>query len=200
MNIITVSREFGSGGRELAKRLAERMGFAYYDREIIAEISNKTALAEGYVEQVLERGMAPFPIHVGRSFASSIDRSCVDVMVAQKSIIEELSSRGSCVIVGQNADVILQKENPLKLFVYADMEYKIARCRQKGQLDQELSDKDMKKAIREMDAKRSKTHDFLSSAKWGDKKAYHLCINTTGFEIKALIPAVAEFSKCFFDR
>lgn len=202
MNIITVSREFGSGGRELAKRLAEQIGFAYYDKEIIEEVAGKTALAESYVAQISERKIATFPIRIGRTFMAlqQTNRNLIDILLAQKNIIQELASKGNCVIVGRNADVVLKSQNPLNIFVYAEMVYKVERCRQKGQLDVGLSDKEMRKAIKEIDASRAKVHEFLSTTKWGDKEAYHLCVNTTGFEIKALIPAIAEFSKCFFNR
>ena len=68
-NIITLSREFGSGGRELGKRLADELGFAYYDREIITEIAKRTSLSEKYIQNVAEhKPVIPFPIHTGRTF------------------------------------------------------------------------------------------------------------------------------------
>ena len=142
MRIITISREFGSGGRELGKRLAEQLGFNYFDREIITEIAKKTAYDEHYVSLILEKGISSYPIHIGQTFlgVSGINHTPIEVLVAQQKIIKELAEKGDCVIIGRSADAILKQYNPLNIFVYADMEYKLKRCKDKGEVDINLQD------------------------------------------------------------
>lgn len=88
--IITISREFGSGGREIGKRLADKLGIAYYDKEIIKEISNKVGLSEEYVQNISERGIYPYPIQFARSFSScaAIQMKQTEVLVARTRSIE----------------------------------------------------------------------------------------------------------------
>lgn len=198
MRIITISREFGSGGREIGKRLAELLGMAYYDKEIVAEIARKSALDEGYVAGVLEKGSsASIPITVGRTFAFPAYQmqNTVNIHVAQQKIIKELAGRGDCVIMGQNASILLREHNPFNIFVYADMESRMNRCRERTPEGECLTDKELKKRIKQVDAGRAKSRELLSELKWGQKEAYHLCVNTTDTEIKTLAPQIADYAK-----
>lgn len=149
--IITISREFGSGGRELGRRLSEQLNIAYYDQEIISEISKRTELAEWYVEQIIEQKQAvTFPIHIGRSFhplRNPVFDLQQTVFLEQHRIIKELAEKSECVIVGRCADYILKDYQPFRIFVYADMESKIIRCRQKTPSDEHLTDKELKRQI-----------------------------------------------------
>ena len=106
--IITVSREFGSGGREVGKRLAEKLGIAYYDREIITAVAQRSGLAEEYIASVSERGVDTYyPITFGHTFAyaSALIDPQVEVMAEQNKLLRSLSEKGDCVIVGRCADV-----------------------------------------------------------------------------------------------
>ena len=171
-SIITISREFGSGGRELGKRLADELGFAYYDREII------TALAE-------ETGLNPdYP---------AIHHATAELLGKQHRLIQELAAKGDCVIVGRAADIVLEESHPFNVFVYADMESKLVRCKKRAAVDEHLTDKDLIRKIRELDRARAEHHDLLSSTPWGKKECYHLCVNTTGKEIKKIVSGVASY-------
>lgn len=132
MNIITVSREFGSGGRELGRRLAETLGYDYYDGQIIASIAKKCGLDEKYVESALEeRGWQTVPMTVHNTFASPmiLQSPQVGLLLEQKQVIDEIGKAGrSCVIVGRNADLLLETYRPFNIFVCADMETKVRRC------------------------------------------------------------------------
>ena len=137
--IITIGREFGSGGREIGKRIAEGLGIAYYDKEILTEISKRTELAENYVRQVLEqRPITYYPITTGHSFYVDLDpgvKFANSIYVEQNNVIRDLASRSDCVIVGRCADYILRDMNPLRLFICGDMQHKMARCREKSEVD-----------------------------------------------------------------
>ena len=194
--IITIGRELGSGGREFGRRLAETLGFAYYDQEIIAEISRRTALSEQYVRAVVEhRSSFSFPIHIGRSFYSPVNPAFEQTMAVYREearIITEMANRSDCVIVGRCADYVLRDYHPFRIFVYADMESKMRRCREKGPEDEALTDKELKQKITGMDKKRAKYYEFYTGRPWADKLNFDLCINTTKTVIKEIVPAVAK--------
>ena len=196
--IITVSRQFGSGGREVGKRLADALGLTYYDKELVTEISNHTDLNESYVSSVLESGGF-------RNYAFSFFRTMplflttlapvTDVLVAQQKIIKAIGEKGNCVIVGRSADVILKDFKPFRLFIYAGNDSKIARCRARAPEGEHYTDKQMIRRFKEIDSGRRKLHDLLGVHPWGDKAGYDLMINTTNVNIKAIIPALAEYIK-----
>lgn len=194
--IITVGREFGSGGRELGRRLSETLGIAYYDQEIISEIVKRTSLSKEYVQTIEEhRPVISFPIHIGRSFYPVIDpvfEQNMAVYQEQAKVIEEMAAKSDCVIVGRCADYVLREQNPFRLFVYADMESKMKRCRAKGPEDEKLTDRELKQKIQGIDKKRAKYYEFNTGNKWGDKLNFDLCINTTQTQIKEIVPAIAK--------
>ncbi len=203
MRIITVSREFGSGGRELGKRIADNMGIAYFDKEIITTVAERSELDEGYVEAVLDRGLfRDIPVTFGHSISnmSSFNYTTQKIISEQQKLICELAAGGDCVIVGRNADIILRDMQPLKLFVYADMPSKIERCRQRAPAGENLTDKEMAKVIKRINKSRARTHAYLSAIPWGDKEGYHLCVNTSDTDIKAMATLLSEYAEHWFAR
>lgn len=198
MKIITISREFGSGGRELGKRLADMLNVAYYDTEIITEIAKQTNLDENYVSTISEKGVPSFNFHFGHTFGATINQTAMDVVVAQHKVVKELAKKGDCIIVGRCADKILQDLKPLRIFVYADMQSKIKRCREKNPDDSGLDDKQMMKKIKSIDNGRKKMHEFVSGGAWGDMREYDLCVNTTGVSVKEIVPSIYEYTKAWF--
>jgi cytidylate kinase len=194
--IITIGREFGSGGRELGRRLSEELGFAYYDQEIISEIAQRTKMSEQYVQSIVEHKPSfSFPIHIGRSFypapAPVFDQS-MSVYQEQARIITEMAHKSDCVIVGRCGDYILKEYEPFRMFVYADMESKMKRCREKASEEEKMTDKELKQHILGIDKKRAKYYEFYTGHKWGDKLNFDLCINTSRTVIKEIVPAVAR--------
>ena len=203
MRIITVSREFGSGGRELGKRIADHMGIAYFDREIITQVAERSQTDEGYVEAVLDRGLFR-DIHItfGHSISSmtTVSHTTSKIIAEQQKLISELAETQDCVIVGRNADIILREKDPLKLFVYSDMRSKIERCRDRAPEGENLTDKEMERMIKRINRSRAKTHAYLSNIPWGAKEGYHLCVNTSDTDIKAMSKLLAEYAESWFGR
>ena len=194
--IITIGREFGSGGRELGRRLSEELGFAYYDQEIISEIAQRTKMSEQYVQSIVEHKPSfSFPIHIGRSFypapAPVFDQS-MSVYQEQARIITEMAHKSDCVIVGRCGDYILKEYEPFRMFVHADIESKMKRCREKASEEEKMTDKELKQHILGIDKKRAKYYEFYTGHKWGDKLNFDLCINTSRTVIKEIVPAVAR--------
>lgn len=203
MNIITISREFGSGGRELGKRIADLLGYAYYDREIISQIAKQHDFDEHYVENMLESGFPiSVPISYGKTFsyADISGQQALQLLTSQCALLKEFAEKGNCVIVGRSANIILEEFDPLNIFVYADMESKIKRCRQRATGDESFTDNQFRRKIKQIDMGRARHQRFLSDKKWGDKAGYHLCVNTSGLEIKAIAPIVADFARHCFEK
>lgn len=204
MNIITISREFGSGGRELGKRLAETLGYAYYDREILTMLAEQTALDEHYLERTLENGSFStlYPITIGQTFSilpNYLAEQSTALLQKQTALIKQLAAESPCVIVGRNADIILREQQPLRLFVHADIAARIERCRRREKDGCAYSNKDYEKKIRQIDKNRAKTHGILAPYDWGDRRGYDLCINTTHTVIKDIVPALASYASIWAD-
>lgn len=204
MRIITISREFGSGGRELGKRLADELGFSYYDREIVASIAERQNIDETYVEKALDSQLwRSVPLHFHHSFSAvdPLQTMQTELLLEQTRVLEQIAKKGAdCIIVGRNADAILSAENPFKLFVCADMQVKVNRCMQRAEAKENLSEKKIMQNIRRIDKNRAQTREIISGSQWGHRESYHLIINTTDWNIKDLTPAVADFALRWFGR
>ena len=205
MRIITISREFGSGGREMGRHLAKALDYDYYDREIITALSNETSLNEEFIEKTLDTGIFPtFTLTFGKTFTTMGNTTvkgigATKLLVRETQIIKEIAKKNrNCVIVGRNADILLKKYNLVNLFVYACMESKLKRClNHKG--DESLSLKQLEKKIKQIDKNRASHRQLLSNKKWGDKENFDLCINTTGLVIKDLIPFIIQYTDFLFE-
>ena len=194
--IITISREFGSGGREFGRRLAEELGIPYYDQEIIQEIAKRVPLSEWYIQTITEhRPIFSYPIHIGRSFYSptaTIWDQTLQVYQMQARIITEMAENSDCVIVGRCANFILREKKPFRFFIYADMQSKIKRCREKAPEGELLTDDELVQKIKRTDRNRAKYYESYSGLSWGDKLDFDLCLNTSNVAIKNVVPGIAD--------
>lgn len=198
--IITISREFGSGGREIGKRLADELNIAYYDKEIITQIAKETGLSENYINNISEKGIPSYPFQFAKSFVmySTLQSNQTEILVKQQEILKQIAKKGDCVIVGRGANIILKEYSPMNIFVYADMDSKISRCHKKATQDEHFTDKEMEKKILQIDKNRRTYHNIISNLDWGDKKNYNLCINTSGIEVKNIISPLAKYVENFY--
>lgn len=199
-NIIIVSREFGSGGRELAKRLAEELGYIYYDKEIFSMVAKQENLSSDYTAQTLTN--AEYAGTIGRSFNTylSSQKSMVAMLSKEREIIRKIGEKGNCVIVGRGADIILKDLSPVNIFVYADTESKIARCKNHEHNGENLTEKELVKKIKAIDKSRKRFYLFLGQDNWGNKENYDLCINTSDITIKNIVPKLASLTKEFMEK
>lgn len=202
MKIITISREFGSGGRELGKRLADVLGFDYYDREIISAISQSKGLNEDYVEKILDNhAWETVPITFRHSFSAVtvMNGTQIPLLLEQKKVIEGIAKAGQdCVIIGRNADIILKNYHPFSIFVCANLESKIKRCMERASDDETLIHGQLEQNMRRIDKNRAKTRAIISGSKWGDPASYDITINTTNWDMKPLTSVVAVFATLWF--
>ena len=195
--IITIGREFSSGGREFGKRLAENLGIAYYDGEIISAIAERSELAEDYVAQIVEQRIRTYyPITVANTLTvhpgDAVYAVTRSIYTAQTEIIREMAQKSDCVIVGRCADHILAQEKPLRIFLYAAMPERIARCRRNGGDAAGKSDRELEREIRGVDKSRAQYYRFYTGQIWGDKLNYDLCLNATGIDLSLAANTVAE--------
>lgn len=202
--VITIGREFGSGGRELGRKLADELGYAYYDSEIIKQIVDKTELSEKYVKEIVEgKNHHIIPITIGHTLSYNYNydynvKGLQEVYKAQTDVIKEMAQISNCVIVGRCADYILVNEDVelMRIFVYASMDDRIKRCMARANDDEkDMTEKDMQKYIRRIDRLRSAYYEDYTLQKWGDKVNYDVCINTGNVDIDKLVPQLAKLFK-----
>lgn len=202
MKIVTISREFGSGGRELGKRLADVLGFDYYDREIITSIAQAQGMNESYVEKALEdHAWQQVPLTYGRSFASSaiMQSTQTNLLIEQKRVLDGIAKAGKdCVIVGRDADVLLADQKPFSIFVCASLDAKVRRCMERAAEGEDLSRKAIEQNIRRIDKARARSREMIADSKWGHGGSYNMTVNTSGWEIKELTEAVADLVRRWF--
>ncbi len=205
--IITVSRQFGSGGRELGKRLSDILGWDYYDREIIQTLSEQQGMDPDYVHRVLNgHGWHHYQLTYRNSFRQPMGAGWrnTEVLVKQREIIRKIAEEGNdCVIVGRDADVILHDANPFRIFVCAEIESRLERCaryEEKKEPGERLTEKEILRNIRRIDRERRQIREILTGKSAADGSGFDLTVNATGWDIKKLAEAVAEFSGRWFER
>lgn len=204
MKLITISREFGSGGRELGKRLADYLNCDYYDSEIISMVARESGLDAEYVERTLrDHGWRNQAISFRSTIGSAayLQASQVELLLRQKKVIEEIAAMGKdCVIVGRNADVILRAYRPFHIFVCAETGAKVKRCMERAREGECLTEKELQRRMKQIDKVRAQTRELLSGSEWGRREAYHLTVNTTDWDIRELVPPIAAFAESWFGR
>ncbi len=198
--IITIGREFGSGGRELGKKLAEELGFAYYDHEIIAEIAKRTNLAQEYVRSLIDHKPAfRFPITIGQTLHAPVPDYFADqqgaIYAQQTDVIREMANKSDCVIVGRCADYILRDLHPLRVFVYANLPERIERCRRYSVEQEMLSNSALKQQILSIDKERARYYQNYTGQKWGVRENYDVLVNTSHVTTSEAVTALAALMR-----
>lgn len=172
--IITISREFGSGGRTIGKMAAEQLGIPCYDAELIQKLAEESGFSESYVKEAGE-----YTPHSFLSFAFSNRAqgpTNEDVLWdLQYKVITDLAEKGPCVIVGRCADYILRdKADCLKVFIHADMAFRAERIvKVYGEREQSPEQR-----LRDKDKRRAAYHRFYTDMKWGHAQNYHITLNS----------------------
>ena len=175
--IITISREFGSGGRFIGEEVAKKLGITYYDKNIIGQIAEKSGLSPEYIQENAE--LSPKKGLFAYAFSGrDITGKSVEDMVyeAQRNIILELAEKEPCVIIGRNADYILKdRDDVLNVFIHGDMPEKIKRIT--GLYN--VKEKEVVKMMADTDKRRRTNYNFYTDQKWGKASNYTLCLNSS---------------------
>lgn len=190
MKIITISREFGSGGRTIGREVARQLGIPCYDKEFIEKIAKDTGYDETFIAD--ESEYAPNASHLAYMFLgrgtdglANADR----IWIAQKKAIEQIAEEESCVIVGRCADYVLRnRQDCLNVFIYADPEFRAERIvKQYGE-----SPVEPEKRIHDKDKKRKLNYRYFTDREWGKRENYHLCIDSGVVGIETAVDLIVK--------
>ena len=175
--IITISREFGSGGRFIGEEVAKKLGIAYYDKDVIGQIAEQSGLSPEYIKENAElspkKGLFAYAFS-GRDITG---KSVEDIVYeAQRKVILEIAENESCVIIGRNADFILKdRDDVLNVFIHGNMPEKVQRiCKLYN-----VTEEEAEKMIADIDKRRRTNYNFYTEQKWGEAANYTLSLNSS---------------------
>ena len=195
--IITISREFGSGGRTIGKKLAEKLGYKYYDKELVKQVSAETGFDPAYIEEHGEQAAgksalsylfsAPGIPGVMKGMSAADFLWCI-----QRDVILKLADEEPCVIVGRCADYILKdRDDAFNVFIYAPVDYRADRIvRLYGE-----SDKSPEQRLKEKDKRRSLNYKHYTGQEWGAARNYDMCLNSAEIGIDRCVKLIEALVK-----
>lgn len=175
--IITISREFGSGGRFIGEEVAKKLGIKYYDKDIIAQIAEQSGFSPEYITEKAELSPKKGLFAYAFSGRDVTGKSIEDMVYeAQRKVILEIAEKESCVIIGRNADFILKdRDDVLNVFIHGDMPEKVARiCKLYN-----VTEEEAEKMMADIDKRRMTNYRFYTDQKWGMAKNYTLSLNSS---------------------
>ena len=200
--VITIGRQFGSGGREIGEKLSQAYGIRYYDRELLTRAAKESGFCEEILQNHDERPTNSFLYNLvidtysfGYNSSSFVDMPISQkVFLAQFDTIKKVADEGPCVIVGRCADYALDgRDNVINLFIYADEDFKIRRVMDIYNLDENKAH-DM---IVKKDKQRQSYYNYYTNRKWGKADTYDLCINSSVLGIEGSVKLIKQFVEDF---
>ena len=196
--VITVGRQYGSGGREIGTALANRFGIAYYDDLLLKKAAEESGLCEELFRSFDERpksflySIALDPYSFSMSHINSKGSIEQQVYLATYDTIKKLADQGSCVLIGRCADYALKdRSDVINLFITAPLENRIKRVAMRNG----ISEDEAKERIRKRDKDRAAYYNFYSAKEWGDAKSYDLCIDSSLLGVEGTVDLLAELLK-----
>lgn len=197
--VITIGREFGSGGLDVARKLSEKLNVKYYDKELLAVAAKESGLCEEIFENHDEKPTNSFLYSLvmdtysvsGYTSAPFLDMPLNHkVFLAQFDAIKKLAEKESCIIVGRCADYALSDHpNCTSVFIHADMDFRIKHIMDTYDLTKEKA-KDM---IQKTDKKRASYYNYYSSKKWGDSRSYNLSIDSSQLGLDGCVEMILDY-------
>ena len=196
--IITIDREFGSGGHEVGRRLAERLGLKLYDDELIAI----TAAATGYNEKYIRANDEKVPDYSINMVFTGMEpfqpNPYSKIQNQEFQLIKEIASEGSCVILGRAADYILRDYDHVSIFVFAPIEDRVKRNLSMSAEkfpDEHHDENSMEKYVKQIDKQRRRYYEFYTDNKWGARDTYDLLINTSRTGVEGAVDIIETYIK-----
>ena len=187
--IITLSREYGSGGRYIGKLVAEKLGIKLYDKEFVAKLAEETGLSSEYIENNEQKRGALETLNNG--YYSGLSNSD-ELFIKESELIKKVASENSCVIVGRCADFILKEnKNVFKVFVYSNMENKIKRTTNIYGLDKNKAEKE----INRINKLRANHYKYYTEKDWSNPENYDICINSDSLGVEKAADLICEMIK-----
>ena len=200
--VITIARQYGSGGREIGERIAELLGIPIYDKELITEAAANGNLNEDVLKNVDES--AANSLLYTLAMGSNIMNHNVfgykmpindKLFILQSDVIKKYASEGSCVIIGRCADYVLKDEkDTLRLFIYGDLEHRKARIAERHP---EIKSSQVVDVINKTDKRRAYYYNFYTGNKWGKYDNYYMAINSSTLGISGTAEIIADYAKKF---
>lgn len=194
---ITIGRQFGSGGREIGKKVAQTLGIPYYDKELLAVAAKESGLSHEFLKNYDEKPTNSFlySLVMGQqNLLSGVQGTTVEQLAAkaQRDAVLSVAEKGSCVIVGRCADYILrEKEGLVRVFICAEHDARIQRvCHRDG-----VSEKEAEEKLRRLDKARASYYSFHTDRKWGAAESYDLCVNSSLRGTDAAAQLILQFCK-----
>lgn len=192
--IITISRQFGSGGRTIGKEVAQKLGIPCYDNELIEKVAEESGLAKEYVEEhgeyTAHGSWLANVLASGRTYNGISNQDYL--WITQRKIILELAQQGPCVIVGRCADYILRDvADCIKVYVHADMEKRAERI---VNLYGEREDSPMKR-LKDKDKRRAAYYQFYTEMEWGNANHYDISLDSGTLGIEKCVDIIADIYK-----
>ncbi len=188
--VITIGRQFGSGGRQIGTKLGERLGIPVYDKEILARAAKESGMSEAVIQTYDEKPRSLLFTAATDPYAFGMMSAGVDESVENRALnasmraIWKMEKEGPCVIIGRGADYFLKnQENALKVFVYAPLEERIQEVMRR----EELSEDKAKKMIAQIDKKRAAFYNFYTMKRWGAMESYDICLNSARYGIDGTV-------------
>ncbi len=203
--VITIGRQFGSGGREIGEKLSKAYGINFYDRELLARAAKESGFCEEILQNHDERPTNSFLYNLvidtysfGYNSSAFVDMPISQkVFLAQFDTIKKVADEGPCVIVGRCADYALDgRDNVINLFIYADDDFKIKRVMDIYDLDENKA-RDM---INKKDKQRQSYYNYYTNRKWGKADTYDLCINSSVLGVDGSVKLIKQFVEDFESR
>ncbi len=191
--IITISRQYGSGGREIGKRLAEQLGIPFYDNELITIAAKKSGYAEAVFEQADQKpaGSLLYSLSMFSSAVGTFDLPLNDkIFLVQSDIIKEVAAKGSCVIVGRCADYVL-RDNPdcVNVFIHGNLADRVEWAIRENDIDPEKA----REMVLKTDKRRATYYNYYTSLKFGAAENYHLCINSSAVGRDGAVEVIRKY-------
>ena len=198
--IITIGRQFGSGGREIGEKLAERLGYAFYDKEILTMAAEDSGFSASAMQHYDEKPSGSLIYSLYMTGAATGDSLPLNQQLAfaQFNVIRKVAQADNCVIVGRCADYVLrEKKNLLSVFLHAPMEFRAERVmRENGMDSRSLAEKTIKK----QDKARADYYNFFTHKKWGDVGSSMLSIDTSTMDADAIAEIIAAYALAMQNR
>ncbi|MBQ0098138.1 MAG: cytidylate kinase-like family protein [Oscillospiraceae bacterium] len=196
--IITIARQFGSGGRAIGQKLAEKLGIDFYDKELISLAAKESGINPEVFESVDEKAANSllYSLSMGLySFSSGFsamgDLPVNDKLyILQHKIIRDLAAKGPCVIVGRCADYILKDHDRcISVFIHANMEYRKTRAVEVHNIDKDRAEH----IINRTDKSRANYYSFYSGQKWGLAENYNLCVDSSKLSEDQIVDLIISY-------
>lgn len=197
--VVTVGRQFGSGGREFARLVADRFGIAYYDKELLLEAARHAGVDPGFFERSDEK----FPTFTGSGISFNMGLSSLpwytpssitdeSIYRDMSDVIRNIAQRGPAVIVGRSADYVLRDhQGPvINLFIHASIEDRVARILRRGD---KLKEQQARSLAEKTNKLRANYYNFYTDKRWGDAASYDLCFNSSVIPMEGMVEVLAKY-------